>query len=228
MITLNENTVLVAHFVLKFEKFIVADVVPDGRFIRIVVLFTDEKSTATVAAAPTPAMVVVGSDDTDRHVLSPAKTVYADGVPVPNLATFTVPLDIFDAFNVVKLAPDTAPNEPDHVPVVAVPVVTIDAEPAAGAYEDDAVNAADPKVPPVPIFKFDASVPDNVSVLVTVSVFDATPPVTVNPATEAANDNSLYVFPVNPAGILALSIVPELIFDAFKAVKFVPAPFGNR
>ncbi len=44
-------------------------------------------------------------------------------VPVPRRAVPTVPLDKFDAFSVVKFAPDTAPKEPDHVPLVTVPTV---------------------------------------------------------------------------------------------------------
>ena len=50
---------------------------------------------------------------------------------VPPLATATVPLKLA-AVRLVKLAPLTAPNEPDHVPEVTVPVVVRLDEPAKG------------------------------------------------------------------------------------------------
>ena len=50
---------------------------------------------------------------------------------VPPLATATVPLKLA-AVRLVKLAPLTAPNKPDHVPVVTVPVVVKLVEPAKG------------------------------------------------------------------------------------------------
>ena len=51
--------------------------------------------------------------------------------PEPPLATATVPLKLA-AVRLVKLAPLTAPNKPDHVPVVTVPVVVKLVEPAKG------------------------------------------------------------------------------------------------
>ena len=33
-------------------------------------------------------------------------------------AAFSVPLEMFDALSVVRFAPLTAPNKPDHVPLV--------------------------------------------------------------------------------------------------------------
>ena len=50
---------------------------------------------------------------------------------VPPLATATVPLKLA-AVRLVKLAPLTAPNNPDQVPVVTVPVVVKLVEPAKG------------------------------------------------------------------------------------------------
>jgi uncharacterized membrane protein len=41
-------------------------------------------------------------------------------------AEATVPLDKFVALSVVRFAPDTAPNKPDHVPVVIVPTLVSD------------------------------------------------------------------------------------------------------
>jgi hypothetical protein len=41
-------------------------------------------------------------------------------------AEATVPLDKFVALSVVKFAPDTAPNNPDHVPVVIMPTLVSD------------------------------------------------------------------------------------------------------
>ena len=46
-------------------------------------------------------------------------------------------------------------------------------------------NAKVPSVPPVPIFSVEVSVPANVSVLLTVKVFDVVPPATVNPIAAA-------------------------------------------
>jgi hypothetical protein len=39
-------------------------------------------------------------------------------------ASGTVPLDRFEAFSEVRLAPETAPKEPLHVPEVIVPTVS--------------------------------------------------------------------------------------------------------
>ena len=66
------------------------------------------------------------------QVWSPLKYVVALAVPDANLAVGTVPEPRFDAFRDVKLAPETAPKEPDQVPEVTVPVVVKLAEPAKG------------------------------------------------------------------------------------------------
>lgn len=59
--------------------------------------------------------------ETGDQVPSPRKYVVASAVPVPRRAEPTVPLAKLEAFNVVKFAPDTAPNKPLQVPVVTVP-----------------------------------------------------------------------------------------------------------
>jgi hypothetical protein len=53
---------------------------------------------------------------------------------------FTVPEDRFDAFSVVRFAPDTAPNEPDQVPDVIVPTDVSDDEVIPDA-RDEPVSA---------------------------------------------------------------------------------------
>jgi len=63
-------------------------------------------------ASPVPAVA---------HVPSPRRYVVEFAVPDPRRAVPTVPEDRFDAFSVVKFAPETAPNRPDQVPVVIVP-----------------------------------------------------------------------------------------------------------
>ena len=50
---------------------------------------------------------------------------------LPNTAEGIVPLK-FPAVRLVKLAPDTAPNKPDQVPEVTVPVVVKLVDPAKG------------------------------------------------------------------------------------------------
>jgi hypothetical protein len=58
---------------------------------------------------------------TDDHAPSPRKKLDALGVPEPKRAGATVPDEMFEPFNVVKFAPETAPKLPDHVPAVTVP-----------------------------------------------------------------------------------------------------------
>ena len=92
-------------------------------------------------------------------------------------AEATVPLDKLDAFNVVKFAPDTAPNEPDHVPVVIVPT------PVIPVYEPD--KRADARVPEVMFVAFVVSV-----------VADAARPVTKEEGTDPAVNVPTAVIPV--------------------------------
>jgi hypothetical protein len=72
--------------------------------------------------------------------------MFTDG----NLAEAIVPDEILDALRVVKFAPDTEPNEPDHVPVVIVPT------PVMPVYEPD--RRADGNVPEVMLLAFVVSV----------------------------------------------------------------------
>jgi hypothetical protein len=58
---------------------------------------------------------------TEAQVWSPRKYVDELATPEAKRAVATVPLDKLDAFKVVKLAPETAPKEPDQVPEVIVP-----------------------------------------------------------------------------------------------------------
>lgn len=61
------------------------------------------------------------------------------------------------------------------------------------------MNAAEPKVPPDPIFKVDVSVPAKVNVFEIVSVLDVVePPAIVNPVTAAARVN-----PFTVVGVIA-------------------------
>jgi hypothetical protein len=59
-------------------------------------------------------------------------------------------------------------------------------------------NAKVPSVPPVPIFSVEVSVPANVSVLLTVRVFEVVPPATVNPIAAAVR-----VRPLTLVGVIA-------------------------
>ena len=56
-------------------------------------------------------------------------------------------------------------------------------------------------MPPAPTLSVDPSVPENVSVLFTVSVLLVVPPATVNPVVAAVNDKPLYVLPDKVLGI---------------------------
>jgi len=68
-------------------------------------------------------------------------------------------------------------------------------------YAVDAVNAADPSVPPAPMFKVEASVPASVRVFDTVSVLEVVPPAIVNPVAAAVN-----VSPFTVLGVIAPSV----------------------
>ena len=72
------------------------------------------------------------------------------------------------------------------------------------------MNAALPRVPPLPMFSVLASVPDRVRVLLTVRVLDVVPPATVNPVDAAVRVRPLYVFPVNADAILLSAMVVAL------------------
>jgi len=58
----------------------------------------------------------------DRVKSTEVVPIFTDG----SRAAAIVPDEIFVAFKVVKFAPDTDPNEPDHVPVVIVPTLVKD------------------------------------------------------------------------------------------------------
>ena len=62
--------------------------------------------------------------DSAAQVWSPRKYVELLAVPEAKRAVATVPEDRLEAFKVVRLAPETAPNEPDQVPEVIVPTDT--------------------------------------------------------------------------------------------------------
>ena len=64
-------------------------------------------------------------------LLSAIEVVPTNKDELPNTAEGIVP-DKLPAVRLVKLAPDTAPKEPDQVPVVTVPVVVKLVEPAKG------------------------------------------------------------------------------------------------
>ena len=63
--------------------------------------------------------------------LSATAVVPTYSVELPSTAEGIVP-DKFPAVRLVKLAPDTAPNDADHVPDVTVPVVVRLDDPANG------------------------------------------------------------------------------------------------
>ena len=60
------------------------------------------------------------------------------------------------------------------------------------------MKALVPKVPPAPIFRVEASVPDKPSVLLTVSVLDVVPPATENPVVRLVRVN-----PLTEVGVMA-------------------------
>jgi len=150
---------------------------------------------------------------------------------------------MFAAVKEVRFAPDTEPNALDHVPDVTVLTVVraevVDAEvkrveeegiavlfievtngkavtPEA-KYEEDAVKAEEPKVPPVPMFNVDPSVPVSVRVLENVNVFAVVPPVKEAPAAIALN--------VTP--LMAVVAVVKRAADAGIAVLFTLVTKGR-
>jgi hypothetical protein len=76
---------------------------------------------SVVADVASPVIREDGIDPAVR-VPTPVMPVYDPEIR----ADATVPLDRFEAFNEIKFAPDTAPNEPDHVPAVIVPTLVND------------------------------------------------------------------------------------------------------
>ena len=79
---------------------------------------------------------------------------------------------------------DVAPSV-NGVGTVTVPVNVGDAKGA----NDVERNALAPNVPPAPTFSVEPSVPENVSVLLNVNVFETVPPATEKPVAFAVNPN---------------------------------------
>ena len=77
-------------------------------------------------------MSIIPVNDCEADALFRAmEVVPMKRVELPNTAEGIVPLK-FPAVRLVRLAPDTAPNKPDQVPVVTLPVVIKLDDPAAG------------------------------------------------------------------------------------------------
>ena len=114
---------------------------------------------------------------------------------------------------------------PFQVPEVTVPKVVIEDDPAAGAYAVEAVNAAEPSVPPAPILSVEESVPASVSVFETVNVFDVVePPASVNPVV-----NGVSVIPLIAVDVEVNSVAEDGIVVPFTDVTpanavIVPVP----
>ena len=168
-ITLNEKIVFVTALEFKLVNVIVAPVMPEVNGIIIVVAFTDEKS-IDIAIVPVPEIlgVYVDSTNVDFQVLSPARYVDDNAVPVPNAAAGTTPAPVSAVgSNPVNAEPSpvavTEDQEPsplkkfddDAVPVPSLSTAIVpDPVIAAGTrlvIEDPSpVNTTVPPPPPVP------------------------------------------------------------------------------
>jgi hypothetical protein len=146
-------------------------------------------------------------EGTDAQVWSPRKNVDALAVPEAKRAVPTVPELMFEAFKLVKLAPETAPKEADHVPVVIVPTDTkLDAVVILGC---EAVVT----VPAVVAVPAEVAEPLKVAVIVPAAKLP-----------EASRATMVEAPLADAAVVRALSKVPVVIAEAFKVVNAAPEP----
>lgn len=144
-----------------------------------------------------PVAVIVVGFGTVVHVLSPRRNVVLFAVPEPRRAVPTVPVERFDAFNDVRLAP-----EPLKDPEVVAPV-TVN-EPSVPTLVKDEFTTLEASVVPV-----------NVLASRALSVCQVPSP-----------RRNVVLFAV-PVPRRAVPTVPDARLDAFNAVKPVPVPLND-
>lgn len=103
---------------IRVPRVLSPDTVSDDR---VPTLVRDEDTTVEARVVPVRVPAAASTAVGVCHVPSPLRNVVLLAVPVPRRAAATVPVARLVAFRLVRLAPDTAPNEPDHVPEVTVP-----------------------------------------------------------------------------------------------------------